>query len=966
MSKPVYDSMPADEFIRKYGKPYDPENDDYDVGPFVADIKEGKNDPIYNAHSYHTKVPPRAIIPYVLHYTDPGDIVLDPFCGSGMTGVAAMLCENPPKDILEMVQGMNPDQKIRPGARRAILNDLSPAACHMAYNYCRSVDVEELKKEFERIKAAVKEEFDWLYGTEHYEPAVGLYDPDKPEVAARLKNLIPRKTEEQHPRELFKGEPPERTWELISREEVERRMGPEALRRSPLPKGARQFICIPATIQFTVWSDVYRCEGIVDVAVPGSKAKRKAPRGCGREIVLWDVAVDQQKGQVRDSFKCPYCHQEWKKTQIPRTQSLPVLTNYSYIAYRTTGKNRNYKTLRGERSSTILEQRLINEIEQRPLRFWVPDVPWDASREMWRGGHRDCGITKVTDFFTKRNLQAVSRIWHEINNLPRHRSRLTPTLRFVFSAFVSKASRVTRFGFHLRGNSSITGTLYVGSMVTENNVLQVLCTKLDNCLRAFARLPRLNARQTVAVENGPCQQLSSIGPNSVDYVFVDPPFGSNIFYGDCSFLWESWLGELTDTKQEAVWNKSRKPDEGGKTLEDYADLMATSFRKVFRVLKPGRWATVEFNNSDGRVFEAIKKAARDAGFEIVNMLFLDKDQKSFKQVKGVKGEENVVGHDVLFNLRKPKGDEQASGTTPEVTHELEHLVMEVVRDHLRTLPGRIKGDSKTYSDEHRTTPFLNTMLMNTLIPKGISVDQLNLPLIESICVRYFRKIGNRWYLPGEAVGNHRREDGGWLHPMQAEVAIAGEVTAIEWLREHLTETPMTQGEITPLWQRATVKLTSDLSTQLERLLRQNFWQDQGTNKWREPTEEERKLMDTTERERVRHTVERYLSGALSEMPSDNDICEWVASLYETAKAIEDESEAFVNSSSKKSWFEKAIKVYRQIGAIFRNVLPEKVPDDLYRVASRQARMASVKLKQHNESQRAKRRKKDDGQGKLFG
>ncbi|MBM3883397.1 MAG: hypothetical protein FJ387_27435, partial [Verrucomicrobia bacterium] len=57
----------------------------------------------------------------------------------------------------------------------------------MAYNYNTPVDVEALKREFERIKAAVKDEFDWLYGTEHYEPAVGLYDPANYEVASRLK-----------------------------------------------------------------------------------------------------------------------------------------------------------------------------------------------------------------------------------------------------------------------------------------------------------------------------------------------------------------------------------------------------------------------------------------------------------------------------------------------------------------------------------------------------------------------------------------------------------------------------------------------------------------------------------------------------------------------------------------------------------------------------------------------------------
>ena len=64
----------------------------YHCEPFAADVSEGKGDPIYNAHSYHTKVPHKAIMRYILHYTAPGDIVLDGFCGTGMTGVAAQLC----------------------------------------------------------------------------------------------------------------------------------------------------------------------------------------------------------------------------------------------------------------------------------------------------------------------------------------------------------------------------------------------------------------------------------------------------------------------------------------------------------------------------------------------------------------------------------------------------------------------------------------------------------------------------------------------------------------------------------------------------------------------------------------------------------------------------------------------------------------------------------------------------------
>jgi hypothetical protein len=91
---PYYTACPnpwLGEFIECYGTPYDPKQP-YHREPFATDVSEGKNHPIYNAHSYHTKVPHRAIMRYLLHYTQPGEVVFDGFCGTGMTGVAAQLC----------------------------------------------------------------------------------------------------------------------------------------------------------------------------------------------------------------------------------------------------------------------------------------------------------------------------------------------------------------------------------------------------------------------------------------------------------------------------------------------------------------------------------------------------------------------------------------------------------------------------------------------------------------------------------------------------------------------------------------------------------------------------------------------------------------------------------------------------------------------------------------------------------
>ncbi|PWR75081.1 DNA methylase [Methanospirillum stamsii] len=164
---PFYTACPnpwIGEFIEMYGTPYDP-NDGYNREPFSADVSEGKNDPIYMAHSYHTKVPHKAIMRYILHYTKPGDIVFDGFCGTGMTGVAAQMCGCPDPEFKEKIEKEMPE--VEWGARRAILCDLSPAATFIAYNYNNPVDSDEFEREAKRILEEVKAECGWMYETNH-------------------------------------------------------------------------------------------------------------------------------------------------------------------------------------------------------------------------------------------------------------------------------------------------------------------------------------------------------------------------------------------------------------------------------------------------------------------------------------------------------------------------------------------------------------------------------------------------------------------------------------------------------------------------------------------------------------------------------------------------------------------------------------------------------------------------------
>jgi predicted RNA-binding Zn-ribbon protein involved in translation (DUF1610 family) len=112
---------------------------------------------------------------YILHYTDPGDIVLDGFCGTGMTGVAAQLCgdRQAVQSLGYRVQddGTVLDEKGRPfsrlGPRRAVLIDLCPAATFIAYNYNTPVDPDAFEREARRILREVEEECGWMYETWH-------------------------------------------------------------------------------------------------------------------------------------------------------------------------------------------------------------------------------------------------------------------------------------------------------------------------------------------------------------------------------------------------------------------------------------------------------------------------------------------------------------------------------------------------------------------------------------------------------------------------------------------------------------------------------------------------------------------------------------------------------------------------------------------------------------------------------
>ncbi|MGY4197266.1 DNA methyltransferase [Bradyrhizobium sp. USDA 4520] len=170
---PYYTACPnpwAADFTKAWEAEKPARNASYHREPFATDVSEGKTHPVYKAHAYHTKVPHLAIVPSILHYTEPGDIILDGFSGSGQTGVAAQWCGAAPASYrVELENKWKAEGRPAPkwGARHCVLNDLSPTATFISSNYNQPFDGKAFAVAARKLLRDVEQELGWMYATLH-------------------------------------------------------------------------------------------------------------------------------------------------------------------------------------------------------------------------------------------------------------------------------------------------------------------------------------------------------------------------------------------------------------------------------------------------------------------------------------------------------------------------------------------------------------------------------------------------------------------------------------------------------------------------------------------------------------------------------------------------------------------------------------------------------------------------------
>ena len=733
---PYYTACPnpfIKDFIKLYGKPYDPDKS-YSREPFTADVSEGKSDPIYNAHSYHTKVPHKAIMRYLLHYTDPGDVVLDGFSGSGMTGIAAQLCDDP-STIEALGYSLSSEDDIfdatgrhigKRGIRRAILNDLSPSATLIAAGYNLTKFPDSFAKHGTELLRNFNSEYGWMYQT---------IDPTTGDICG---------------------------------------------------------------IDYTIWAEVFSC-----------------PQ-CFCELEFWTLAYDSSTGKILDELICPQCSAEISKRDLSYRTTLyydrvvgstrarrifrPVAIHYKY-------KGSTKVKLPDEKDLQVLTKtERMYEIADYPIELIMFSPEGQEWGDLYRGYH--AGIGRVHDFYLPRQLAAYSILWRSAAGLPSE--EMKRLWKFTLQSVAMSFTRRNRFlkNAYSQVNRALSGTLYMGSMMSEPSPTYALTGKLKRFKKA---VPSSRSGTIVSTQSLASMRMPD---NSVDYAFIDPPFGDNLPYAELNFLWEAWLRVYTSIEQETIVSKKWKKD-----LRAYTSMMTNCLKEVCRILKPGRWVTVEFHNSKNSVWTAIQEALGQAGFIIADIRVLDKGMLTKKQLNA-----NAVNKDLIISAYKPNEglEERFSLVAGQ-----EDGVWDFVRTHLKQLPVFETADGMVALMGERQAHLLFDRMVAFHVQRGSTVPLSAGEFYSGLDQRFSMRDG-MYFLPDQAVDyDKKRLTVKEIVPLQ--LFVSDEASAIQWLKEHISKKPQTFQEIHPLFLKAILGWQRhEKSLELFDLLEQNFLRYDGS------------------------------------------------------------------------------------------------------------------------------------------
>lgn len=703
--------------VKTHGRHFDPTQPRRQE-PFASDVKQGRHEPIYLAHTYHTKVPWKAVLPFVLAYTEPGDIVWDGFGGTGMVGVACAMAGQA-ATVAEAVgkSGL----EFRPGIRHAILSDISTIAGLVASVYSMGWSFREFQAEAKKVLREAESVVGQLYKTTD-------------------------------------------------------------------ASGAE------CDVHYFVWSDVFACPY------------------CGNEETYYELSYSSEDKKYAPTFPCPACRAELKKNDLDRRTETVFDSSCGAPITRVRQELvlRSFTDRKGRRRHeppTESDLAVVSRVENAafPSNVPVERIPYMHMTHE-RNNLAALGVTHSHHFFTRRNAIAIGNLIGIVERRPQPMRR---ALLFWLTSCLPKMSRL--MNYNADGIGRVTkGIFYFASVCQEFSPFSMLTRALRDLRACFLALEVVGEHRNFVSTSA--AQATSIPDATVDYVFTDPPFGENIYYADLNYLWETWLRIRTSSAVEAIVSRDRSAP---KSLFDYIDAMTKAFSEYHRVLKPGRWITVEFHNSENRVWRGIQEALGASGFVVADVRVLDKKLKTFKQIVAA----STMKQDLVISAYKPT---KALAIRFELGRSSSQDAWAFVEEHLGNVPVFVGGGSgKAEVVVERTAQMLHDRMIAFHVQRGVGVPISGPEFLEGLAQRFPERDG-MYFLP-EQVTIYDRKRTTVAELRQLSLFVNDEASSIQWVRQRLQDRPLSFQDLQPQFMRELQAWAKHEETvELKVVLEQNF------------------------------------------------------------------------------------------------------------------------------------------------
>jgi len=381
------------------------------------------------------------------------------------------------------------------------------------------------------------------------------------------------------------------------------------------------------------------------------------------EEVFKDIE-EKLKEKIYDLYitNCAKCKREVVAEAIIWEKDRPKEVRYTCIC----SKGTQWKNI------TNNDLKRLKEIEEKPIPYWYPknELIWNSRVNVREG-------EKVYELFTKRNLLALSMILNEIEKV--ENDKIRELLKFTFSSALPQASKLV---FVIRKRGRQTGnyeeTKEVGSWATrgywtpdeyfEINAWNCFEERFNKILRGKEEsnslikefkeaksFKELDDSANILIKTFNTLELDKIIPaNSIDYVFTDPPYGDAVPYLELDYMWSSWLKLNPAFEDEIIISDSPVRN---KTTEVYERMLKAAFAQIYKVLKPGKYMTVTFHNTDIKVWNAIISSCIYAGFDLEKIIYQAPARPSAKGLLAPYG--SAVG-DYYIRFRKPESVKQST------------------------------------------------------------------------------------------------------------------------------------------------------------------------------------------------------------------------------------------------------------------------------------------------------------------